>query len=497
MARPEDIRVSPDGRKVAIWNGESWDVQPAEFNAAEGVGPLEAGLIQAGGVLANLPTELLAGAQGLAGMAGVSVPGGAAAQERIEGVRQTLDPLSEEQPVASFIGGVAGGAPLAGGRALNAALGGLMGASTGDSPMERGVNAAVGVGTSLLGDQAGRMIQRAVRNRANRAGLTGGRRQANQEAVDVLRRNKVPMTRGQKTGDPRLLAEERVLSTATGRETLRGEQLTRLNEMVGDVLDIPNAEVLTPTVLGRARNKASAMFEQVADIPAIRRDAFDLGAIERKIAEESLEAGIPTRAMNQVMDAVTSPEQFTGRKLLDLRRRLGKQSSELWKKGEGINAEIIDDLVDQLDDAVEASAPELVEGLTDARMRWKLLKTLESGKAIGDSGDINPSSFQNFARRRYSGARYGEFGPGPMGDLLETLDAYQRTAKPFRSSGTAERLIPFLKGGNTVKKAGKVALGLADEALRVESAIGGAAGREVAPSVSAMVEGLLGPEPPR
>ena len=197
------------------------------------------------------------------------------------------------------------------------------------------------------------------------------------------------------------------------------------------------------------------------------------------------------------MEAVTSPEEFTGRKLLDLRRRLGKQSTELWKKGEGINAEIIDDLVDQLDDAVEATSPELAADLVPARMRWKLLKTLESGKAIGDSGDINPSSFQNFARRKYPGARYGDFGSGPMGELLETVDAYQRTAKPFRSSGTAERLIPYLRGGsNVVQKAMKAGAGLADEALRIESALGGSAGREAAPAVAEMVNGLLGLEPP-
>ena len=195
--------------------------------------------------------------------------------------------------------------------------------------------------------------------------MTGGRRQANQEAVDVLQRNRVPLTKGQRTGDPRQLAQERVLSTATGRETLRTGSPTRINEMVGDVLRISlMCEVLTPRVLGRVPGSRRVRNSSgVADSASYQtRDAFDLAGIEQKIAQESLEPGVPTRAMNQVMDALTSPEEFTGRKLLDLRRRLGKQSTELWNKGEGINAEIIDDLVDQLDDAVEATSPELAAG---------------------------------------------------------------------------------------------------------------------------------------
>ena len=46
----------------------------------------------------------------------------------------------------------------------------------------------------------------------------------------------------------------------------------------------------TPRVLGRAREQASAQFEQVADLPAIRRDAFDLAGIEQKDSSGVLRA---------------------------------------------------------------------------------------------------------------------------------------------------------------------------------------------------------------
>src|SRR3990167_6685809 len=142
-----------------------------------------------------------------------------------------------------------------------------------------------------------------------------------------------------------------------------------------------------------------------------------------------------------VEDLITDPQKgLTGKSYNAVRQRLGRVSNQLWGQGSGLEAEVVDELVDTLDDALTRASPDAAQSLTVVRPQWRFLRALRKGAAIDDAGNINPRSMNSAMESIYRGFDIGRMPSGEAGRFGTTLDAFNQVVKPFKSSGTAERL---------------------------------------------------------
>ena len=499
---------------------DSWDtVETGVDNPAVGMPPGQAFTTRALGAAKEIPYLLssglmggiqggLEGAAGLAGRfdatKGTSMGLRSAAsnlelpiqdlQAQGDRIRAQYAPLSEENPIFGGAGDIIGGNVLPGGRAINAISSGAYASNVGDTPAERGIGMAAGVLGSLGLDPLLKGTMNRVRSKASRMGTFGEKQRNRAESIKTLKEAGMPLTPGQRTGDPRLLAKERVLNVASNDQVLKGDQQENLAEITGKALGI-KTDQLSPSMLDDAAKTIGRKFEVAKSVDPFFVDDAKIGDIIEK-ASRTPNPDPVLRAAEDVRRLTESG--ISGAEYIALRGDISSLSNQLYKKSDELEAGLVDDLLELLDDGLAKSDPLVGTSLKEARKQWKLLMTIEAGRVIGATDDINPISMQAAIRRKWGkGIRRGKYPEGDIGEAIKVLDAYNRIALPHRTSKTAELLAPWLykPGKNPVAKVGKVAARAADEAINIGSVVSGAAQRELAgeaDEIGAAVSGLLG-----
>ena len=193
-------------------------------------------------------------------------------------------------------------------------------------------------------------------------------------------------------------------------------------------------------LLGQAADDIGAGIEEVGS---------RVGSIN---LHQELQAGIETIRKTEPFLSIPESGALTGREALQLRSTLNAASRTAWKQGANApanKAEYIDNLIDQLDDLIEAQlSPEDVAEWAKLRERWKNLKVLESPNVVNELGDINVRSLATQLRKYYKGA-YGRQVTGADGrraglqpETREFMDWSRLGAQfgdNFPNSGTASR----------------------------------------------------------
>jgi hypothetical protein len=274
-------------------------------------------------------------------------------------------------------------------------------------------------------------------------------------------------------------------STILRRQPLENAQLRALTRSAADVLG-EKSDDLTKPVLNRAANRIGDVYESIAkNVGAI--DAIGPESAARFAAIDEMLASVPdpskvNGAINMVNKHVYEEggKSLTGAAYNALRQRLGRISNQLWDQGSGLEAEVVDELIGTLDDALARSAPEAAEKLSAVRPQWKFLVALRRGASVDDkTGLINPAAMNKAMESVYQGFDIGKGPSGAAGKFGSTLDAFRQVITPYKSSGTAERLtgvaLPALAGLGLTGMAGPVAGPAAMLALALSG--GGAGGQ--------------------
>lgn len=416
-------------------------------------GPMQAAMIGAGRETVRAGSNLKQAFSELSG----NQEGAMAAQADQAEMARLAEPVKAQYPKASFAGEMLPGFAIPGGKIAQIGAGAALGGMEGDTPLQRIIGAATGAGGALLGQQAGKAISNRVVPKIQ--GLMGG---AAGKARDVLASEGMPLTFGQKGSKIGQFVD--VLKETVFRKTpLKAQQVTRLNQIAAGALG-EKADDLTKPVLNRAATRIGAVYDDVAEIVG----SIGIGADEaaRLTAIDDMIKSVPepskvTGAIAMVEDVITNPKKgLTGESYNTLRQKLGRVSRQLWSQGSGLEGEVVDELIDTLDDALEKTSPEAAKQLAKVRPQWRFLTALRRGASIDPEGNINPRAMNAAMESVYKGFDIGNIPQGEAGRFGRTLDAYNMVAKPFKSSGTAERLgtlaLPALLGAGAVTGGGPI-----------------------------------------
>lgn len=404
-------------------------------------------------------------------------------------------PVKEEYPKASFAGEMLPGFAVPGGLAVQMGAGATMGALQGDTAQERLLGAGIGAGGAYAGQKAGDalarhavpMLQRGLGSRLGQARST-------------LAREGVPLTLGQR-GSPLARLVDTLKSTLTQKQPLHLEQVTALNRVAAEALGEKSDDLSKP-VLNRAATRIGDVYESVAKQvgtipigPQVASRFTHIDNMMKTVPEPSKVTG----AIEMVQEQLTNPaKEFTGEAYNALRQRLGKISRQLWDNGNGLEAEVADELIDTIDTALAQAAPNFAKELDEVRPQWKFLVALRRGSAVDDLGNVNPRAMNAAMESVYNGFDIGRYPAGNAGRFGQTLDAFNQVIKPFKSSGTAERVatmaVPVLAGlgitGVMGPEAGLGTVGALAAALSGGGA-GGAAGGNLGREASLKLAELL------
>lgn len=458
--------------------------QPTDFGLDQQAlprakGPFNAAMVSAGKEVTQLGSNAL---QLLAEIAGDTAGSEREKSKQAERDRLTA-PVSKEYPKSSFVGRMLPNFAVPGGIVPQVAAGVAQGALSSDTVEGRLGNAALGGGLAYGGAKLGDAISSAITPKVQQAmGSTLG------GARETLESAGVPLTLGQRgSASGRFI--DVLKSTLMRRQPLQNQQLTALTKEAAGVLG-EKADDLTKPVLSRAASRIGQVFEtaaeKVGEIPIGADEAARFTQIDDMLKTVT-EPGKVEGAIKMVLDQITNPEKgLTGQSYAagggTLRWKLQQMSSQLYKQGNGLEAEVIDELVDTLDGAFKKAAPTAVsEALDQARSQSRFLMALRRGDAISDTtGLINPAAMTKALESKYPGFDIGRYPSGGAGQFGRTLDAFRQVITPFKSSGTAERMAglaaPVMAGIGLTGAAGPLVGPAAMLALMLS---GGGAGKQL------------------
>ena len=432
---------------------------PDTASAAEGIGPFEAAMVEAGQFASTVFDRLDA------------IFGQPEAQQRVRRAEAALEPVREARPISTLVGGAIPGFAIPGG--LPAQIGGgfLEGALQNvEAPL---IGGTIGGALGGIGQKVGDALT--LRRQARAARGPG---------MELAQQTGFPLTVAERTDSIVANWFDRQASTVLGRQVKGPSKQRALNKAFANSIGV-DADILTGDVLGQAARQYSEVFESVAqgvdEIPLSA--AFDEG-LQRM---ESLAAELvpDKRALTQlqIVQDMAAGDLIDGKQYLRLRSRLGKISRNYWKSGgDQISGEFVDNLIGVLDAALTEAAPEAAEQLVPARIGWRQLVAMRAGSAISPQGDVNPVSMGKALERVYPGLDLNRFSPGAVGRAQRTNLAAQ-AFPAFRSSGTSERsilsaasiapaLVGTLGGGAGPQLSGGVARALDDTATALMAFLG-------------------------
>lgn len=368
------------------------------------------------------------------------------------------EPAKAEYPKSSFAGEVLPGFAIPGGKGTQLAAGMVLGGMEGDTLGERVYGASIGALTGFLGQKAGDFVGQKVQR-----GLVSLSDAAKARSLRIMQELNIPTTVGQR-GSPVGRFFDRVRSTITGSQPLYGKQIRALNKLAISAIG-ETGNRLDDVTLSRAHTRIGQVYQRAAkEVPFIPSDNAvysGLKAIESTLSDIGTDSSSVQRSFDTLRDTFFNAK-MTGARYLDLRTKFGKLSRQLWKNGAEIDATYVDEMIQLMDDAFTRSAPDdLSKGLVDAGRQWRFLTALRRGSSISPEGNVNVNSLNSALRAKFPGY---DVGKGRAGDLGRGVRAMRDVVVPFRSSGTAERLVPIGAAGASVitpQNIGKLAMALA------------------------------------
>ena len=360
-------------------------------------------------------------------------------------------------PVANILGDVVRGAPAA---ATAGAAGTAVTNATGDpliAALLMGAPAAAVRGSSAIGNRLMGTVDPATAQLAQTARDTHG----------------IPLTAPQISDSPALRFGASAINRMpfSGAGAKSAEQQTAFNRAVAQTFG-ENAGGITPDVMQRAKQRIGGEFDRVAQNTTIRPDVQFIGDLR----------GAMSDAARVLPEAEVRPLSAQLENIADVVRQNGgvipgESYQALTKTGSPLNRAMSSSdpnvshyagrIKDALDDTMRRSAtPEDAQALTNAKLQYKNMKTVEDLVEKSPNGDISPPLLMGAVRKSYGDMAYR--GGGDIGDLARIG---QRFLKEPPSSGTAERTGAL----NTVAKLG----GLGGAAMGAGSAYQAASPGEI------------------
>jgi hypothetical protein len=383
----------------------------------------------------------------------------------------------KENPITATLGEVAGGV----GTGLGAARAGLTlmrGATSLPQAIGRGVvegagyGALHGAGTAegglterLQGAQSGAttgaIVGGAVPVVARGIGATVGKvispmgaAPERQAAIDVLSREGVPVSAGQKSGSKALQYAESFFGDAP----LAGGKATRAMDQQAEAFTnaimkrVGGSGRATPDAIKEASDRIGNQFSGLSARNTLRADtqmAQDLGRVlnEYDIVLPTEQKQIVGNLASDIVDRIKKGNgALPGKDYQTIRSRLTKAASKA-QSGDTQFAEALRGMRDTLDDAMERSiAPADAGAWGAARQQYGNLKTIEKAAAAGGEnaagGLISPAQLR-IASQQGAGNR-AAYARG-QGEFAELARAGNQIMTPLPNSGTAQR--NMLTGG--------------------------------------------------
>lgn len=465
---------------ISSGQGQARDFGLEQQELPRATGRFNAAMISAGKETTQLGSNAL---QLLAEIAGDQAGSEREKAKQAERERLTA-PVAQEYPKSAFVGRMLPSFAVPGGIVPQVVAGAAQGALASDDPAGRLGGAALGGALAYGGTKAGDAISRAITPRVQQAlGSTTG------AARETLENAGVPLTLGQRgSASGRFI--DVLKSTLLRRQPLQNQQLGALTRSAAEAIG-EQSDDLTKPVLNRAANRIGQVFEDVAakvgEIPIGPDEAARFTQIDdmlKTVTDPNKVEG----AIQMVMEQITNPQKggLTGASYAagggTLRWKLQRVASQLYSQGNGLEAEVIDELVDTLDGAFRKAAPQAVsDALDQARAQSRFLMALRRGDAVSDAtGLINPVAMTKAMESKYPGFDIGRYPGGAAGQFGQTLDAFRQVVTPFKSSGTSERLAglaaPILAGVGLTGAVGPV---LGPAAMLALMLSGGGAGQQL------------------
>lgn len=464
---------------ISTEQGRPGDFGLEESERPRASGAMNAMMISAGKEVSQLGSNAL---QLLAELANNPQEAERQKSKQAEAERLTA-PVGEEFPKATLAGKVLPNFAVPGGIVPQVVSGVVQGGLASDDPAGRVGGAALGGALAYGGTKLGDAISNQVTPRLQQ--MMGSRLGAARETLESAG---VPLTLGQR-GSASGRFVDVLKSTLLRRQPLQTPQLRALTRSAAEAIGEKSDE-LTKPVLSRAASRIGQVYEDVAS--KVGQIAFGPDEAARFAQIDDMlktvtEPGKVQGAIDMVLDQVTNPKKgLTGASYAagggTLRWKLQRMSAQLYGQGNGLEAEIIDELVDTLDGAFKKAAPQAVsDALDTARAQSRFLMALRRGDAISDTtGLINPAAMTKAMESKYPGFDIGRIPSGQAGQFGKTLDAFRQVVTPFKSSGTAERLtglgLPLLAGLGLSGAAGPMA---GPGVLLALMLSGGGAGRQI------------------
>lgn len=423
--------------------------------------------LQAAGGGSGVLGALRLGAEALAPSI-VGTGGQEAYQAQRDAVRQADQAAQAENPYTYGAGEIAGGVAtglaaagsgatlLRGGMSLpravgagvveGGAYGALYGAgnATENTAGEAGegaiTGAAIGAAVPVVGRAIGGAVSRAITPQS-----VAPERQA---LVDVLQREGVPISAGQRSGSKALQYMESFLGDAP----LAGGQASRMVEAQGEAFTdaamrrIGAGGRATPEALRGTRERLGKSFEQLAErnpMVADRQMAQELGTALReydRVLPADQRQIVGNLADDIVSRLTANNGQLPGKEYQTIRSRLSRMSQNA-RQTDPEFSQAVRGMRDALDNAWTRSvSPEDAAAAARTRKQWGNLKTIERAASAGGeasaSGMISPAQLR-IAASQGAGNR-GAYARGE-GDFAELARAGQAIMTPLPNSGTAQR----------------------------------------------------------
>lgn len=403
------------------------------YNAADDVGALDAGIIGAGRTVDKFLTgvgDLFAGDEQQA----------ATAREQAQN-DLAYAKLQDQHPVATTVGEIAGYAPsmmIPGGMAAQTAAGGATGAAMYNTPEERAKQGAIDAGISAAPYGVGKVLKKAMAAQgsrlANRAddlnwNLTPG------EALDSagLKRVEASLESFPPTAGPmrnrkagRQEAMNKVALNAIGEtgNNFADDALLAARARVGQVFD--------ETIKPKTFEIDSAFLNQLGETEGIAKQGLLGGGETGKIVDRILEAASKG-------DGVVS-----GSELQQWRTTLGTAASKAAKSDNATQeyTNALKGMGSAIDDLIERSlTPTELKNWKQARQQWTAIKQLEKSKSIDEVGNVRG---RKLANNLSAHDVPGYYRGGNKSDLYDAA-RLSRAYAPMPDSGTASRMsIPMM-----------------------------------------------------
>lgn len=368
-------------------------------------GPVQAGLVAAGGALHNLGR----GAESIYNRIATRDPAQAAgveqqlAQEQQQQNEQ-MAPIKAEYPVSSFLGNVAPSMatlPISGGLPVQAGVGAvtnMMDYNPDQGAVERGVLGAAGAGMGKVGgDMTSNILSRiaeigkGARDKVLQSqaaqdlvALGGKVTKGQQIGSDVVRQAEIGLARNP-------ASSSQFFDIANHNQVLGNQAAARSIGISPDQL--PNGKI-TEDILSRADDNLSQVFNNIGQ----NVGKIDMGADfgKKLLGLEQFKKLRLFGDLPQIDQGIVSGKDYQ-----IARQALVEEGQSAADRGQGQLMTRINSLVDDLDNAAgKYIPPDQMQGFTAAREQWRNLKVLQQSNVIRD-GDVSASVLANRLGNNY------------------------------------------------------------------------------------------------